>query len=75
VGSATIDGATAALDPAARRATYSAWRRDYRRLPADEYPHCRAVANNLYRGDADTRFRYALEALLHGLVATVPPDG
>jgi hypothetical protein len=72
VGSATIDGATAALDPAARRATYAAWRGDYRALPADEYPHCRAAATHLYRGDADTRFRYALGALLNGLVATVP---
>lgn len=72
VGSATIDGAAAALDPTTRRATYAAWRLDYRALPADEFPHCRAAATHLYRGDADTRFRYALEALLHGLVATVP---
>jgi AcrR family transcriptional regulator len=72
VGSATIDGPTAAMDPAGRRATYAAWRRDYRALPADEFPHCRAVARHLYRGDADARFRFALEALLHGLVATVP---
>jgi AcrR family transcriptional regulator len=72
VGSATIDVATAAMDPTTRRATYTAWRRDYRVLPADEFPHCRAAARHLYRGDADGRFRFALEALLHGLVATVP---
>jgi AcrR family transcriptional regulator len=72
VGSATIDGATAAMDPAVRRATYAVWRRDYRTLPADEFPHCRAVSAHLYRGDAHARFRFALEALLHGLVATVP---
>jgi AcrR family transcriptional regulator len=72
VGSATIDGTTAAMDPAVRRATYAAWRRDYQALPADEFPHCRAVAGHLYRGDADRRFRFALAALLHGLVATVP---
>jgi AcrR family transcriptional regulator len=72
VGSATIDATTAAMEPVARRATYAAWRRDYRALPADEFPHCRAVAGHLYRGDADGRFRFALEALLHGLVATVP---
>jgi AcrR family transcriptional regulator len=72
VGSATIDGTTAAMDPVARRVTYAAWRRDYRALPADEFPHCRAAASHLYRGDADARFRFALEALLHGLVATVP---
>jgi AcrR family transcriptional regulator len=72
VGSATIDGTTAAMDPALRRATYAAWRRDYRALPADEFPQCRAVAGHLYRGDADGRFRFALEALLQGLVATVP---
>jgi hypothetical protein len=30
------------------------------------------MARHLYRGDADGRFRFALEALLHGLVATVP---
>ncbi len=72
VGSATIDAATAALDPAARRATYTAWRRHYRALPADEFPHCRDASAHLYRGDADGRFRFALEALLRGLVATVP---
>jgi AcrR family transcriptional regulator len=72
VGSATIDGTTAAMDPAARRATYAAWRRDYRALPPDEFPHCRAAAPHLYRGDADARFRFAFEALLRGLVATVP---
>ena len=72
VGSATIDGATAALDPAARRATYAAWRRDYQALPAAEFPHCRDAAVHLYRGDADARFGFALEALLRGLVATVP---
>jgi AcrR family transcriptional regulator len=72
VGSATIDGASAALDPTARRATYSGWRRHYRALPAEEFPHCRDAAAHLYRGDADGRFRFALEALLRGLVATVP---
>jgi AcrR family transcriptional regulator len=71
VGAATIDGAVAALPAADRRATYAAWRRAYRGLPRDRYPASRAAAPFLYRGTADQRFAVTLDALLHGLLATV----
>jgi len=71
VGAATIDGSLAARPANERRATYAAWRRAYRRLPARAYPASRAAAPFLYRGTADGRFALTVDALLDGLVATV----
>jgi AcrR family transcriptional regulator len=72
VGAASIDAAAVAEPPAARRSTYAAWRRTYAALPADDFPHSRTAAPHLYRGTADERFAFALDALLRGLLATVP---
>jgi AcrR family transcriptional regulator len=71
VGAAAIDGTLAARPAAERRATYAAWRRAYRRLPARAFPASRVAAPFLYRGSADERFAFTIDALLDGLMATV----
>lgn len=38
-------------------------------LPADRYPHLTRCATELTSGDGDTRFRFAIDAFLDGLVA------
>jgi AcrR family transcriptional regulator len=38
-------------------------------LPADRYPHLRALAPEMTSGDGDERFRFAIDVLLDGLVA------
>ena len=70
VGAASLDAQAATERPAARRSIYAAWRETYAGLPAADFPHSRAVAPHLYRGTADDRFVFALDALLRGLVAT-----
>jgi AcrR family transcriptional regulator len=73
VGAASLD-AEAATERSVRRSTYAAWRTVYAGLPAADFPHSRAVAPHLYRGTADDRFAFALDALLHGLVAANPGE-
>ena len=71
VGAATIDGGRGG--GVARRATAPRTRRGGRTTPgcpATRYPDSRAVAPYLYRGTADRRFAFALDALLLGLQAT-----
>lgn len=70
VGSAAIDAELAAEPADMRRRTYAAWRRHYAALDPAEFPHAVAVADHLYEGSADDRFRTALDALLAGLCAT-----
>jgi hypothetical protein len=69
VGSATIDAAVHALDPAERQHRYQAWRDAYAGLPA-RFAASRRVATHLYRGSATDRFAAALEQLLDGIVAS-----
>jgi len=70
VGSAAIDAELAAEPAGMRRRTYAAWRRHYAALDPAEFPHAVAIADHLYEGTADDRFRTALDALLAGLRAT-----
>lgn len=67
VGSATIDAAVHALEPAERQARYQEWRTAYAALPSS-FPASRRVASHLYRGSAEDRFVAALERLLDGIV-------
>jgi len=67
VGSAAIDAELAAQPTAARRSTYLQWREHYASLDPAEFPHATAIADHLYEGTADDRFRTALDALLAGL--------
>jgi AcrR family transcriptional regulator len=70
VGSATIDAAVHALDPAERQQRYQAWRDAYAALPG-RFTASRRVATHLYRGSANDRFVAALRQLLDGVV---PPS-
>ena len=70
VGSAAIDAELAAEPASVRRRTYAAWRRHYAAVNPDEFPRAVAAAGHLYRGTADDRFAFALDALLNGLRPT-----
>ncbi len=75
VGSAAIDAALAAEQPAVRQRHYRDWRAHYVGLDAALNPATVAVAGELYAGTADDRFEFALDLLLDGLAARVPaPD-
>jgi hypothetical protein len=63
-----IDARVASLPLAERRATYERWRCAYRATSAT-HPSSAAVADHLYRADADRRFRIAVEAMLRGLLS------
>jgi len=67
VGSAAIDAELAAQPAAVRRNTYREWRQLYAALDPAEFPHAVAIADHMYEGTADDRFRTALDALLAGL--------
>ncbi len=72
VGSAAIDAALAAEPPDARRQTYERWRSAYRLLDPAEYPTSVRLAGQLYQGDAEQRFQFALDCLLDGIAGHVP---
>jgi len=67
VGSAAIDAELAAQPAAVRRSTYREWQELYAALDPAEFPHAVAIADHLYEGTADDRFRTALDTLLAGL--------
>lgn len=69
VGAAAIDADLASEPAAARRRAYRAWREHYAQLNPVEFPSSVTVAAHLYEGSADTRFQFALDALLAGLTS------
>jgi AcrR family transcriptional regulator len=46
----------------------------FRDLPAERYPNITAVLPALVRGDGEERFRFGLDVLVNGLLATPAPD-
>lgn len=71
IGGAAIDAYLAHESEDDRAAAYASWRRAYASLDERRYPASVAVAEHLYRGSADARFRYALDRLLDGISASV----
>lgn len=69
VGSAALDAPMAALDEPERRRRYRAWRTTYASLDDTLFPVSVSIAPSLYQGTADTRFEFALDALIAGLTA------
>ena len=67
VGSATLDAAVESLTAAERTATYARWRQAYATLDAATHPSSVSVADHLYDGSAEDRFRHALDRLLDGI--------
>lgn len=68
VGSAALDAPMAGLDPTQREERYRSWRRTYAALDDSAHPATVRHAAHLYGGDADSRFEFALDALLIGVV-------
>jgi AcrR family transcriptional regulator len=71
LGSAAIDAQLDRLPRAERQKLYRGWRRQYATLPSEQYPTTVALAEQLWRGTAEDRFRGALEILLDGLQAGI----
>ncbi len=66
VGSASLD-APLSRNATERKATYDTWRRDYRALPADEYPAIHELVGHLYPSSDDV-FATGLSALIAQLM-------
>jgi AcrR family transcriptional regulator len=71
LGSAAIDAPLARLPRAERQQLYRGWRRQYATLSSEQYPTTVALAEDLWRGTAEDRFRAALEIMLDGLQAGI----
>jgi AcrR family transcriptional regulator len=67
LGSAAIDAPLDRLHRAERQRLYRGWRRQYATLASEQYPTTVALAEHLWRGSAEDRFRAALETMLDGL--------
>jgi TetR/AcrR family transcriptional regulator, tetracycline repressor protein len=69
VGSAAIDAQIARLGEEERDAVYALWKREYAALDPERFPATPEHARFLYLGDAESRFRDGLEAMLSGYIA------
>jgi hypothetical protein len=66
VGSAALD-APLSRSARERKATYDTWKRDYRSLPADEYPAIHELVGHLYPSSDDV-FAIGVNALIAQLM-------
>jgi AcrR family transcriptional regulator len=71
LGSAAIDAPLDRLPRVERQQLYRGWRREYATLSPEQYPTTVALAEHLWRGTAEDRFRAALEITLDGLQASI----
>jgi hypothetical protein len=49
-------------------------REDFGRLPPDEFPHFLRMLGLLTSGSFETRFAFALQLMINGLLSTEPPQ-
>lgn len=71
LGSAAIDAPLARLPGVERQQLYRGWRRQYATLSSEQYPTTVALADHLWCGTAEDRFRAALEIMLDGLQTSI----